>query len=164
MNLSSHKYYLVVILGSSDNIQKHALIIENDSYSRSENRLADSINNATRLAHILNKINFTVTKHENLADENEMMQQVIDFTKTFNNGDTVLCYFSSHGLQFDGNNYLIPTNDTRIHSDEDIEVFGANLKQIVDRLTDCKPYCAFILVFDCCRPYTLSRVTGRACK
>lgn len=133
---------------------KHALLIGNDKYSRQENRLIHSINNARKLGELLCKINFTVTEHENLAEEDQIIEQVISFAKTLKNGDMVFCYFSSHALQFNGNNYLIPANDTAVHSDQDIEVFGVNLKRMIDRLSESKPDCVFILIFDCCRPYS----------
>jgi uncharacterized caspase-like protein len=91
-----------------------------------------------------------------------MIEKVIAFTKTFiKNGDTIVLYFSGHGGQYEGNNYLIPTNDTTIGSDQDIEVFGVNIKRIIDRLTESKTECVLLLILDCCRPYTLGGATGR---
>jgi uncharacterized caspase-like protein len=149
-------HLLMMILGPVDNIQKHALIIGNDDYSRTDNRLTHSISNARKLGDILRKMKFTVTKHENVTEEDRMMEQVINFTKTFMNGDSVLCYFSGHALQFNGNNYLIPTYDTKVNSDQDVLVFGADIQRILDRLIENKPDCVFILILDCCRPYALN--------
>ena len=100
-----------------------------------------------------------MTDSKNLAEEDDIMDYVISFGRTFNNGDMVLCYFSGHALQIDGNNYFMPTNDTVINSDEDIEVLGVNLNQVIDRLVENKPDCVFIIIFDCCRPYQQDRET-----
>jgi uncharacterized caspase-like protein len=140
------------ILGSSENIKKYALIIGNNDYRRKANRLTDSLKNARELDYILERINFTVMRHEDVSDENEIIEQVIVFTRTFKNGDIVLFYYSGHANQCNGNNYLIPTNDTTINSEQDIEVFGANVQRILDRLTENKPSSVFVFILDCCRP------------
>ncbi len=142
------------ILGSSENIKKYALIIGNDSYSQEENQLTDSIKNARKLDYILDRINFTIMRREDVSDENEIIKQVIVFTRTFKNGDIVLFYYSGHANQCNGNNYLIPTNDTTINSEQDIEVFGANVQRILDRLTENKPSSVFVFILDCCRQLT----------
>lgn len=122
-----------------------------------QNRLTTSINAEKRLDDTLQDINFTVISLENVAEEDEMMERTIAFTRKFKNGDIIVFYFSGHGSQYDGNNYLIPTNDTTITSEQDVEVFGVNVKRMVDRLTERKPDCVFILIFDCCRSYSLNR-------
>jgi len=144
------------ILGSSENIKKYALIIGNNDYRRKANRLTDSLKNARELDYILDRINFTVMRHEDVSDENEIIEQVIAFTRTFKNGDIVLFYYSGHANQCNGNNYLIPTNDTTINSEQDIEVFGANVQRILDRLTENKPSSVFVFILDCCRPFATS--------
>lgn len=93
---------------------------------------------------------------QDVEEENEMMNQIIAFAKAFRNGDIVVFYFSGHSSQSNRNNYLILTNDTNIDTEQDIEIFGANLEEIIDRLTENKPDCLFILIFDCCRPYSIN--------
>jgi uncharacterized caspase-like protein len=141
----------MVFLGSSKSIKKYALIIGNDNYTQPENQLTDSIKNAKELHDTLQKINFDGTRYENVTDEDTIIEQVIAFTKKFRDGDIVLFYFSGHGQQFNKYNYLIPINDTRIRSDQDVEVFGANVQRILDRLTESKPSSVFVFILDCCR-------------
>jgi len=154
----------MIFLGTPNNIQKYALIVANDHYCRQANRLINSITNARELDNILQSINFNVTKHEDMIEKDTFMEQVIAFTKTFINGDIVLFYFSGHAIQFNGNNYLIPINDTKIDRAESVAVFGVNLKRILDRLMENKPLSVFILVLDCCRPYELSRRSATTCQ
>ncbi len=151
-------------LGTPDNIQKYALIIGNDNYSRLENQLTDSIKNARELDDTLQTINFNVTRYEDVSEEDIIMERVIAFTRKFKNGDIVFFYFSGHANQFNGNNYLIPTNDSTIDNAKSVAVFGANLKRILDRLIESKPLSVLILVLDCCRPYKISRRSKITCK
>ena len=130
-----------VVLVRPDDIQKHALIIENKI--------------------ILRKINFTVAKESDRAEENEIMESVIQFTKTFRNGDLVFCYFSGCAVQLDRNNDLRLNNDATIDDDRDVEVFGASLTRILDRLTENKLDSAFVIILNCCRPYFVRQTADR---
>ncbi len=133
------------------------MIIGNNNYRRQANRLTDSLKNARELDATLREINFNVTRYEDVSDENEILEQVIAFTRTFKNGDIVLFYYSGHANQFNGNNYLIPINDTTIKSEQDVAVFGADLKRILGRLIENKPSSVLVLLLDCCKPYQFHR-------
>ena len=133
------------------------MIIANDEYIQVGNRLKKSIANARALENTLENMNFSrVFKHENEALEKDIMKHVKDFTEEFENGDIVFFYYSGHAQQVNGVNYLIPTNDVEINSEDDIELFGANVQRIVDRLTENKPRSVFIIVLDGCRKLLLT--------
>ena len=53
-----------------------------------------------------------------------MESSINTFSNNLQIGDIALFYFSGHGVQVDGLNYLIPIGMT-IHSDEDIKYKGA---------------------------------------
>jgi hypothetical protein len=129
------------------------LTIGNDNYSRPENRLTTSIENSTALNRLLQTINFEIIEGNNAKSKDDIMQRMKDFTNTFMNGDLALFYYSGHAVQVDNKNYLIPTRDTEIDSDENVEFFGANLKRILETLIENKPLCVFIFILDCCRPF-----------
>jgi len=42
-------------------------------------------------------------------------------------------YYSGHGMQVRGENYLIPVGET-IESEDDVELYGVELKELMTRL------------------------------
>lgn len=142
------------------NQTKHALIMANSVNTKAaENSLRRSIAHATQLETILQNINFTVVKHANVFREEDILKNVIDFSKTYQNGDIVFVYFSCLAHQVNGNNYIIPVTDVNINRDEDVEAMGADFHRIIDRLTESQPQTKFIFIFDCCRKSSISSKT-----
>lgn len=148
---------------SSDR-RKLALIIGNDNYQRKENRLRTSISGADSLSDLLRTINFKVHTVSNL-DKHRMVTEIIDFSKTINDGDLLLVYFSGHGYQVNGQNYLIPIDDERIETNRDVENFGVNVEStLLTRFLKKNPSYVTILILDCCRPYVLRDPSSSTCK
>ncbi|CAF1987075.1 unnamed protein product [Rotaria magnacalcarata] len=137
--------------------RKLALIIGNENYSALHNRLNHSINNARDLNELLKKIDFDVTMYID-ADSN-MMLKIQRFSKRISNGDLVLFYFSGHGYEVSGKNYLIPVDDTKIKTDIDVEDIGINLQSVLERLIERNSSYVTILILDCCSLYWLKPPT-----
>jgi uncharacterized caspase-like protein len=144
--------------------RKLALIIGNDNYHRKENELRNSVKNAKELSASLRDINFHVTMYENVSQEKQMMEKVQDFERTITDGDLILFYFCGHGYQFNEKNYLIPVDDTKIDSDEDVADLGTDVERILARLRENKPLCVVILILDCSRSYVLQDASTVICK
>ena len=136
-----------------DLIEKQALIISNKNYSRKQNQLTDSNETIHQLETNLKNIHFNVTYHKDLVNEEKIMDAVIAFARTVKNGDVVLFYLDGYAVEVNGKNYFIPIDDTRIQCYTDIEVYGVYLNRMLERLTENKPSCTFIVIMDCCRPY-----------
>jgi uncharacterized caspase-like protein len=144
--------------------RKLALIIGNGNYSQRINKLDQSVKNANDLANLLKTINFDVMTQNNIP--NEIMKRIQEFVDEFKirDGDLILVFFSGNAYQFNGRNYLIPIDDTRIDDDEDVEVFGTDVKRILDRLMENRPSCVVVFILDCCRPYVLKNASKSTCK
>ena len=145
-----------------DERPKRALIIANDEYHR-ENRLDNCVSNAQQLDNKLKSINFKVQTAYNLA-KHEMINNIIDFSKTIGDGDLVLFYFSGHGYQVDNNNYLMPVDDDRIENTRDVEDFAVNAERMFSRLVKANRSYVNIFILDCCRPYALKSGSKASCK
>jgi uncharacterized caspase-like protein len=91
------------------------------------------------------------------------MEEVKNFANTIKPRDLVLFFFSGHGCRVNNQNYLIPIEDSRIETDEDVEQLGTSVKRILDRLIEKKLY-AVISILDCCRPYWLKSSSTPNCK
>lgn len=84
-----------------------ALVIGNAAYSRAA--LANPVNDARAMTVALEAAGFRVTTLEN-ASQKAMKQAVQAFAASLD-GDTVaLFYYSGHGVQHNGANYLIPVD------------------------------------------------------
>ena len=146
--------------------RKLALIIGNDNYHRSSNKLQNSVKAAEELRDLLEKMDFTVVLKTNTSNGSQMMSEVKDFNDTckIQDGDLILFYYSGHGFQFENKNYLIPVNDSIIDSDGDGKDVGTDAARILERLRENKPRSAIIFILDCCRSYMLQRTPPESCK
>ncbi len=84
-----------------------ALVIGNGAYP--ESPLSNSLNDSKGMKTALQKLGFQVIYLEN-ADMVEMDNAVHEFTKLLQPDSEGLFYFSGHGAQADGANYVIPLN------------------------------------------------------
>ena len=137
--------------------QKWAFVIGYDEYSRPDNKLNTSMKNANKLTTLLKKSKFKFMKPK--EDSTDIMEQVQEFTRKIEDGDLILFYFSGHGYQLEGKNYLIPTDDSRIDKSNDVIDLGTSITSIVKRLLSDKPSCMAIVILDCCRPYVIENRT-----
>jgi uncharacterized caspase-like protein len=143
--------------------RKLALLIGNSEHSRPENKLSDSVQNVKELSNSLEKINFNVTTAYNL-DKVRMKAEVGGFSKKINAGDLILVYFSGHGYQVKGKNYLIPAEDGRIKTPRDVEDFAVDLESILKAVTQKNKSYVTVLILDCCRPYILNGTSEASCE
>jgi uncharacterized caspase-like protein len=136
----------------SSSRRKLALIIGNNEYSRPENRLRHCINDANDLNKLLKTINFTVDINHDLTNA-EMVSAINSFSKTIHDGDLVLFYFSGHGYQVGGENYLMPIDDAKIKTEDDVESFAIPVERTIGQFAAQNPSYVTIFILDCCRVY-----------
>ena len=129
---------------------RKALVIGNKAYPRQP--LANPVNDATDLAEALRSTGFSVTLKTNLG-RTAMDEALIAFANSLTQGDSALVYFSGHGLEVQGQNYLLPVDFT---ADAEYQVKGQALAA-GDILEAIKPrgVSVTVLVLDACRnnPY-----------
>jgi len=95
-----------------------ALVIGNSAYQQFP-KLLNPVNDATDMAAKLNGFGFVDAQLLLNASKREIEGAITRFGKKLNNENAVgLFYFAGHGLQVDGNNYLIP--------------IGANITNVAD--------------------------------
>ncbi|GJL61946.1 MAG: hypothetical protein NPIRA04_06000 [Nitrospirales bacterium] len=125
-----------------------ALVIGNGSYKPSQ--LSDPPNDAELMAERLKALNFTVTLKKNLT-QNKLKQLIRDFGKTLKkNKDAVgLFYYSGHGMQVDGRNYMIPIGAS-IDDESDVSIEGVEINDVLTRMTFAGNNMNFIIL-DACR-------------
>ena len=89
--------------------ERVALVIGNSSYKVQP--LSNPVNDARDMANMLGKLGFTVTLKVN-ADQVTMESAIEAFGEKLNKNTVGLFYFSGHGAQYEGENFLIPVNST----------------------------------------------------
>jgi uncharacterized caspase-like protein len=87
------------------NEKKTALVIGNGEYKNGP--LKNAVNDALDMAATLSEKGFTVILKQN-ASRSDMRDAIREFSNEISQGGVGLFYYSGHGLQVDGVNYLVP--------------------------------------------------------
>jgi caspase domain-containing protein len=127
-----------------------ALVIGQSNY-RAVVALPNPANDARAMTRMLGDAGFEVTSASDLS-QNEMRERVGDFAaKVAAKGpDTVaLVFYAGHGLQIDGENYLVPV-DVDPKRETDIPLQAVRLNDVLNTLTSV-PSKTRILLLDACR-------------
>lgn len=89
------------------NEKKTALVIGNGGYKSGP--LKNAVNDALDMAATLSEKGFTVILKQN-ASRTDMREGIREFASEISKGGVGLFYYSGHGLQVDGVNYLVPVD------------------------------------------------------
>jgi uncharacterized caspase-like protein len=136
-----------------------ALVIGQSAY-RTVPELPNAANDAKGMAELLGNAGFDVTAAPNLA-QNEMRQAISDFAGkvSASGSDTVaLVFYAGHGLQIDGENYLVPV-DLDPKREADIPLQGVRLNDLLNTL-GALPTRARIFMLDACRNNPFPALSG----
>lgn len=140
-----------------------ALVIGQSAY-RAVTPLPNPTNDAKAMAQLLGEAGFEVTSASDLS-QNAMRQTVSDFAAQVaaKGKDTVaLVFYAGHGMQIDGENFLIPT-DIDPKREADIPLQAVRLNDILNTLTSVPSRMRLVLL-DACRnnPFPdIGRTAGR---
>ncbi len=133
---------------------RQALVIGNSKY-RYAGFLRNPVNDARAIGYTLKQLGFQVTTVTD-ADQRKMERSIKDFGKQLRDRKGVgLFYYAGHGMQFDGENYLLPT-DIDPSTEEDVRYDAVPLGKLLAqmRLANNKMN---IVVLDACRNNPFSR-------
>lgn len=139
------------VVEDNDNIitgNKTALVIGNAKY-KFVSPLTNPPNDAEDIAKALKKLGFKVILKVNISNQ-EMENSVEEFRKELTSRKGIgLFYYSGHGMQVDGDNYLIPVDaDLKIKSD--IKYKTLNLGLVLDNMKESGSIMNLVIL-DACR-------------
>lgn len=137
--------------------QRVALVIGNGSYQEPLSILHNTINDSRALRKILQQRGFTVLYQEDV-NKRTFRYLLETFYKKLQRGGVGLLYFSGHGLEVNGGNYLIPT-DAKIRVKSDIEFEAIALDRITKRMQSIKNRLN-IVILDACRSDPFAKAVG----
>src|SRR5437868_2958273 len=86
-----------------------ALVIGQSDYSGSLPKLSNPKNDADAMDELLGRLGFDVTEVLD-GDRASLIAKLNDFEHMAKNADVALIYYSGHGIEAGGENYLVPTD------------------------------------------------------
>jgi uncharacterized caspase-like protein len=126
--------------------ERMALVIGNSRYKASP--LASAHNDARLVSSTLASFGFQVNQQLDLTRE-EMSDLVKQWIDSASNASLRMIYYSGHGAQFRGRNYLLPV-DAILKSEDDLPKYAFNFDILADRLSRFERG-ANLVVLDACR-------------
>jgi hypothetical protein len=130
--------------------QRVALVIGNSNYQNAV-QLTNPGNDAQSMAQLLNQAGFEVIAATDLT-QNDMIKVVQDFSdKVAARGPNTVAmvYYAGHGVQLEGENYLIPV-DAKVSSPSELVADSVRLVDVMATL-EAIPSRVRIVVLDACR-------------
>ena len=131
---------------------RSALIIGNSHYEIGA--LKNPQHDAQDIAEALKNQGFAVSLHLDSTQE-QMEAAISDFGRKLYQGGVGLFYYAGHGVQVDGENYLIPVG-ARIESASDVRYKAVNVGQILGKMGEVRNGLN-IVILDACRDNPFSR-------
>ncbi|MCP9902495.1 caspase family protein [Cyanobium sp. Cruz CV13-4-11] len=144
--ISSERAPSSQLLAQAQAGKRSALVIGNGAYT--DNRLDNAVNDAEAVARMLQEIGFSVTLVRN-ADRRAIDEAVEAFSRRLGPGEIGLFYFSGHGVQVDGENYLVPIN-AQLSRQSDAQYDAVPLGKVINAVESTRAT-AKIIILDACR-------------
>lgn len=128
-----------------------AFLVGNQDYAHAP-ALDNPIRDVALIAETLGDLGFEVSRHENLPRD-QIGRELVAFLRETEDADVTLFYFAGHGMQFEGQNYLVGT-DARLETEFDVESEALNLDKVVAQL-EARSRAALVFI-DACRDNPLA--------
>lgn len=123
-----------------------ALVIGNSAYRKAP--LVNPINDAQAMATTLEALGFAVTKLEN-ASKAQMSDAIRTFGEQLKLGGVGLFFFAGHGLQINGENFLLPVDDD-IQEKSQVATKGVEARAVLQVMNQAKNHLN-VVILDACR-------------
>lgn len=140
------------MLSASVQAERYALVVGNGNYQTSP--LKNPVNDANDISASLERLGFSVTKLTNV-NHKEMFKGIRAFGQSLGKNDVGLFYFAGHGMQVNGNNYLIPVGSNIEHEDE-LQFSAINAATVLAKM-ESAGNALNIIMLDACRNNPFAR-------
>jgi hypothetical protein len=125
---------------------KVALVIGNANYE--EGALSNPVNDATDMAKALRELGFEVTLWQN-QDLRSMENEIAVFSQQLRKGGVGVFYYAGHGVQVEGENYLIPLK-AQLLNEKDARYEAVALGKVLNAMEEARNQ-VNIIIIDACR-------------
>lgn len=126
--------------------KKVALVIGNSNYAHSQT-LPNPSRDADAVSAALTRLGFEVSLRKDLG-KRDLEMTLADFSDAVAGSDTAIFYYAGHGMEIDGNNYLIPV-DAALRSDNRVKFETVGLNDILSSIDGVKGL--KLILLDACR-------------
>jgi WD40 repeat protein len=123
-----------------------ALVIGNAAYD--EGALANPVNDATDIAAAFEELGFEVTLLQN-QNKREMDEAIEAFSRKLRRGSVGVFYYAGHGIQVDGENYLIPIK-AKLQNEKDARYDAVPLGKALNAM-EASGNLWNVVIIDACR-------------
>lgn len=137
-----------------------ALLIGNGDYQGGGD-LPNPVNDVRAMQRSLASLGFEVLKYEN-CDKKSLLKAIDEFGRRLPGHSVGLVFYAGHGIQVDGENYLVPT-DARLSNKNDVNYDCVATGRILGRLEDSGTK-TNIVILDACRDNPFERSWSRSTK
>ena len=129
-----------------------ALVIGNGGYA--SNPLRNPVNDARAMSRALRGLGFQVISGTDM-DYRQMRRAMIKFGRELDKGGVGLFFYAGHGVQVDGQNYLVPIGALISH-EEEVAAEAVSLGMVLSRMAGAKNQLN-IVILDACRDNPFER-------
>ncbi len=133
--------------GGSNAPRRVAFVVGNSNY-RSIATLANPSRDALAVAEALERLGFEVTRVID-GDRQGLADALASFAERSRGSDIVLFYYAGHGVQINGENYLLPVS-IEVTETESIFEQSIGISEVRERLSEADPGLT-LFVLDSCR-------------
>jgi hypothetical protein len=137
---------------SQSSSKRIALVIGNASYPSSP--LKNPVNDAADISAVLKRSGFEVIDQRN-ATLVEMTRAIRQFGDKLMQSDVGLVYFSGHGIEAKGRNYLLPVN-ANLQREDEVAFQAIDANMILEKMNTANKS-VNILIVDACRDNPFAR-------
>ena len=140
---------------SSEIGKRYALVIGNAEY-RVVPALTNPVNDSRDICSALKTLRFDVDCRENLRTRRAFRDAITNFVKKVKPEDVALFYFAGHGIEMNGENFLIPT-DADIKTPAYVEDDAVRVNFVFDELATARARLSIVML-DACRNNPFAKV------
>lgn len=124
-----------------------ALVIGNADYTEGS-KLKNPVNDANLITQTLKSLGFRVMQFNNLK-KTDFERAIRDFSTALADYNVALFYYAGHGVQVDGENYLLPV-DAKLQDKRDVRFEAVKVRFAIEEFEN-HPDNVNIVILDACR-------------
>lgn len=143
--------------------RKLAYVIQIGRHQRPEHCLDHAAVHAGAVTNLLRQIEFHVVTARDL-DKGQLLDAVIEFSKTVNNGDLTVFYLVGQVCQANGRNYIVPANSGDIRTNLDVEDYCVDLAYLLETVVEKNPSYVNAFILDCPGTFAVNSTASSNCK
>ena len=136
-----------VLAAKTSQGRKVALLIGNSAYQK-VGALQNPKNDVQLLAATLKSASFQSVVVKMDLTQQQTLQALRDFAAVADGADWALLYYSGHGIEFGGTNYLVPV-DANLKTDRDVDLEAVDVGKVISAIEGAKQL--RLVILDACR-------------